>query len=94
MPPKLGRAVFGSKEHARGRWIDGPSEGSPRPKAVERSAGWRRTVDSSPFHTQEKESPHRYRTASATSSDGWPLALTATTMYWVPSTMYVIGKPL
>ncbi len=36
----------------------------------------------------------RYCTASATSSDGWPLALTATTMYWVPSTMYVIGRPL
>jgi hypothetical protein len=51
MLPKPGRAVFGSKEHARGRGIDGPPQDSPPPKAVERSAGWRRTVDPSPFYT-------------------------------------------
>ncbi len=55
-PQEPGRAVFGSTEHARGRGIDGPTQGSPRPKAVERSADRRGTVDSSPFHTQEKES--------------------------------------
>ena len=55
-PPKPGRAVFGSREHARGRGIDGPTEGSLRPKAVERSADRRRAVDS-PFHPQKKESP-------------------------------------
>ncbi len=56
-PPKHGRAVFGSREHAGGRGIDGPPEDSLRPKAVERSAGRRRTVDPSPFHPLEKESP-------------------------------------
>ena len=56
-PPKPGRAVFGSREHARGRGIDGPPQDSPPPKAVERSAGRRGTVDPSPFHTLEKESP-------------------------------------
>ncbi len=44
---------------------------------------------------RKKKSRHTaYCTASATSSDGWSLALTATTMYWVPSTIYVIGRPL
>ncbi len=57
-PPQTpGRAVFGSREHARGRGIDGPPKDSPPPKVVERSAGRRRTIDSSPFYTQEKESP-------------------------------------
>jgi len=56
-PPKPGRTVFGSKEHAQRRGIDGPPQDSPPPKAVERSAGWRRTIDSSPVHKQEKESP-------------------------------------
>ncbi len=56
-PHKPGRAVFGSRAHARGRGIDGPAQGSPRPKVVERSADRRGTVDSSPFHPQEKESP-------------------------------------
>ena len=54
-PPKPGRAVFGSRERARRRGIDGPPEDSLRPKAVERSAGRRGTIDSSPFHTQHKE---------------------------------------
>ncbi len=53
-PPKPGRPLFGSKEHAVGRGIDGPPQDSLRPKAVERSAGRRKTVDPSPFHTQGK----------------------------------------
>ena len=56
-PPKPGRAVFGSREHARGRGIDGPTEGSLRPKAVERSADRRRAVDSSPLPDAKKKEP-------------------------------------
>ena len=64
-PLKPGRAVFGSGQHARGRGIDGPPEGSLRPKAVERSADRRRTVDPSPFHTQQ-EAPSPPRTREST----------------------------
>ena len=38
-----------------GRGIDGPLEGSLRPKAVERSADRRGAVGSSPFNTPKKE---------------------------------------
>ena len=51
----LGRERSDFPTHA-GRGIDGPPEDSPRPKAVERSAGRRRTIDSSPLqHAKNKE---------------------------------------
>ena len=67
-PHKPGRAVFGSREHARERGIDGPAQGSPRPKAVERSADRRGTVDPSPFHTQNGTTRSRRPATSETGS--------------------------
>ena len=51
------RASGCSQVHG-GRGIDGPPQDSLRPKAVERSAGRRRTVDSSPLPQARKRSRH------------------------------------
>ena len=52
----LGRERSDFPTHG-GRGIDGPPEGSLRPKAVERSTDRRRTVDSSPLPHAKKREP-------------------------------------
>ena len=50
-PPKPGRTVLGSREHAEGERGSMVLRRTVCGEAVERSAGRRRTVDPSPFYT-------------------------------------------
>ena len=53
-PPSPGGQCSAPENTLRGRGIDGPPQDSPPPKAVEQSAGRRRTIDPSPLPNARK----------------------------------------